>query len=55
MNLDYRIGIQTLIYARFDEFGLSNMKLHDFFKENGYKNPDSLTNNPYTHAHDTRG
>lgn len=30
------------------------MELHDFFHENGYKNPDSLTNNPYTRLHDTK-
>ena len=29
--------------------------MSQFFKKNGYQNPNSLTNNPYTYAHDTKG
>lgn len=31
------------------------MKLWEFFKENGYTNPNSLTKNPFTYAHQTKG
>jgi hypothetical protein len=31
------------------------MKMTEFFKKNGYINPDSRSNNPYTYAHDTKG
>lgn len=31
------------------------VRLHEFLREDGFKNPTSLTNNPYTFAHDTKG
>jgi hypothetical protein len=40
---------------RFDEFGPSSIKLSEYLSKNGYQNPNSLTNNPYTYAHDTKG
>ncbi|KAF8851799.1 o-methyltransferas-like protein [Acephala macrosclerotiorum] len=40
---------------RFDEFGPPSVKLSEFLKKNGYQNPNSLTNNPFTYAHDTKG
>ncbi|KUJ20824.1 o-methyltransferase-like protein [Mollisia scopiformis] len=39
----------------YDEYGPSSVKLSEFLKKNGYQNPNSLTNNPYTYAHDTKG
>ncbi|CZR66315.1 related to O-methyltransferase B [Phialocephala subalpina] len=39
----------------FDEFGPPSFKLSEFLKKNGYQNPNSLTNNPFTYAHDTKG
>ncbi|KAG0650292.1 O-methyltransferase afvC [Hyphodiscus hymeniophilus] len=29
--------------------------MSEFLKKDGYRNPNSLTNNPYTYAHDTKG
>ena len=29
--------------------------MSEFLKKDGYQNPNSLTNNPYTYAHDTKG
>jgi hypothetical protein len=39
----------------FDEFGPPAYKLADFFKKNGYKNPEDLRNNPFTFAHNASG
>ncbi|KAF4310395.1 O-methyltransferase family 2 [Botryosphaeria dothidea] len=38
-----------------DEHGPAYVKLWEFFKSNGWQNPTSATNNPYTHAHQTGG
>lgn len=43
------------IKERFDEFGISAFKMPEFLAKNGYKNPNSLTINPYCHAHNTKG
>jgi hypothetical protein len=40
---------------RVDEYFLPMVRLHDFLRKDGFKNPTSLTNNPYTFAHDTKG
>lgn len=42
-----------LIILRFDEFVPSNAKLYEFFRENGFKSPDSDVVNPYCFAHKT--
>lgn len=40
---------------RYDEICMASMKMSEFFKKSGYQNPDSLSNNPYTYAHNTNG
>lgn len=44
-----------LTAIRYDEFGITSLKLSEFLKRKGYQNPNSLTNNPYTYAHNTKG
>ncbi|OAQ65236.2 O-methyltransferase [Pochonia chlamydosporia 170] len=39
----------------FDEICVASTRMPDFFKKNGYLNPISRSNNPYTFAHDTHG
>lgn len=31
------------------------VKLHEFLRKDGFKNPTSFTDNPYTYAHETKG
>lgn len=33
----------------------THLKMHDFLAYNGWKSPDSVSNNPYTYTHDTGG
>jgi hypothetical protein len=40
---------------RFDEYAPTNYALTAYFKQNGYKEPSSTLNNPYTFAHRTNG
>ena len=40
---------------RIDEYGSAVLQMGMFFKETGFKNPTSETNNPYTFAHHTCG
>ncbi|RDL36122.1 Uncharacterized protein BP5553_06734 [Venustampulla echinocandica] len=39
----------------YDEICVASTKMSEFFKKNGYLNPISRSNNPYTYAHDTHG
>ncbi|KAG9241142.1 o-methyltransferas-like protein [Calycina marina] len=39
----------------FDEICIAAVNMSAFFKKNGYQNPNSQRNNPYTYAHDTKG
>ncbi|RDW75494.1 hypothetical protein BP6252_06636 [Coleophoma cylindrospora] len=39
----------------FDEFGPPSIKMNEFFQKNGFKTPSSLTNNPFTYAHNAAG
>jgi hypothetical protein len=39
----------------FDEICVASTRMPEFFKKNGYVNPASRSNNPYTFAHDTQG
>lgn len=38
-----------------DDHMPAHLKLHEFLEKNSWKDPDSTTSNPYTHAHDTNG
>ncbi|KAL1637491.1 hypothetical protein SLS56_000629 [Neofusicoccum ribis] len=38
-----------------DEHAIAELKFWEFFRENGWKNPVSATNNPYTFANQTGG
>ncbi|KFY73693.1 hypothetical protein V499_06221 [Pseudogymnoascus sp. VKM F-103] len=54
-----RVYLELPLRANFkmmyDETCFASMKMTEFFKKNGYINPDSRSNNPYTYAHDTKG
>ncbi|KAK2756393.1 hypothetical protein FQN54_005285 [Arachnomyces sp. PD_36] len=39
----------------FDEICVASTRMPEFFKKNGYINPSSRRDNPYTFAHDTQG
>ncbi|KAI9642505.1 hypothetical protein NHQ30_009310 [Ciborinia camelliae] len=39
----------------YDEYAPCSYSLTQYFKENGFKQPNSITNNPYTLAHRTNG
>ncbi|GAT28585.1 O-methyltransferase [Aspergillus luchuensis] len=41
--------------GRMDEHMPTHLKMHDFLAYNGWKSPDSVSNNPYTYTHETGG
>ena len=47
-----RYFVLTSCY-RFDEYAPVNAKLYEFFREHGFKNPNSQLINPYCFAHRT--
>jgi hypothetical protein len=44
-----------LTFSRFDEVCVASMRMPEFLKMEGYRNPGSHANNPYTYAHNTNG
>ncbi|KKK15907.1 O-methyltransferase [Aspergillus rambellii] len=50
-----RPEIRGMFRFAMDDHMPAHLKLHEFLKSNGWRAPDSTTNNPYTHAHDTNG
>ncbi|BCR97116.1 uncharacterized protein AKAW2_30435A [Aspergillus luchuensis] len=50
-----RPEIRGLFQFVMDEHMPTHLKMHDFLAYNGWKSPDSVSNNPYTYTHETGG
>ncbi|KAJ6780479.1 hypothetical protein PWT90_08423 [Aphanocladium album] len=49
------IPVQGNFKMMFDEICVASIRMPEFFRKNGYANPSSRCDNPYTFAHDTHG
>lgn len=57
LSSPYALALEEVLIdePRYDEYAPPNVQLHRFFRENGWRVPQSNTNNPYTYAHHTDG
>ncbi|KAL4946608.1 hypothetical protein BDV06DRAFT_208526 [Aspergillus oleicola] len=50
-----RPEIKGMLRFSMDDHMPAHLKLHEYLQQNSWKPPNSPTNNPYTHAHQTAG
>ncbi|KAL5363084.1 S-adenosyl-L-methionine-dependent methyltransferase [Aspergillus floccosus] len=50
-----RPEVRGLFRFVMDEHMPTHLRMHDFLAYNGWKSPDSVSNNPYTYTHNTGG